>query len=389
MSRELVIVYDTPSLRATHIMSSHNLATLLEYFDRVHVTYWSKDADGAPLIFENGKIQFYPYRGVYNSGYVTGLRYMFWIMRTLWRICDEATADKKLIFMAVMPLWPGLPALIVAKLRRKKIFLRLEAQKVEYLKAEDESRGLAKSITALRVLVLKFVYFLTVPFFNIVIGISKDIINEAKHYGARKTVLIPMPVDIVRFHPRKKEKNEQPLIISVGQIKKRKGFGEVIEAVQLLKKENGLAPRLVIVGEVTNPSDELDLQRFQKMAKGIDVEFTGRVGHEELARLYNRADIFVLASYVETLGLVTMEAMASGLAVIATRTSGSRDLIEDGVDGFLVETRNARAIKDKLAVLLEKLGVRERMGARARKKMEVLMGVVDDNNEKLWGECFL
>ncbi len=80
MGKELVIVFDTPSTTYTHIISAHYcLYFYLNFFDRVHVLYWSKDGTSETFEKERGKFIFYPYSRPYNSRYITGIKYMIWI----------------------------------------------------------------------------------------------------------------------------------------------------------------------------------------------------------------------------------------------------------------------------------------------------------------------
>jgi glycosyltransferase involved in cell wall biosynthesis len=102
-----------------------------------------------------------------------------------------------------------------------------------------------------------------------------------------------------------------------------------------------------------------------------------------MTEIYKSADIFVLVSHVEVLGVVIMEAMASGLPVIATKISGAKDLVEDGKTGFLVPIRDPMTIKEKIKILLENPTLREKMGKAGGKRIEELMKKVDENNKKL------
>lgn len=386
MPEELVIINDGPSLTPSEMIniSHYNLAYYLKFFERIHILFWSKEK--VPGIFEKGKFIFYPHCQLYNSGYITGIKFMSWIGRTLWQICGKTSKDTKLILMPVIPIWAGLPTLIVGKIKRKKIVLRLEAQKMDCLKIEDETLGVPKIFTALKLTILKIVYFLTIPFYDYVIGISSGVLKEAENFGAKNLIWSPIPIDISRFQPKKENKNKNsPIILSVGQIKKRKGFGEIIKALQILK-EDGFSPKLLIVGGVSNPRDKIHFQEFQKMAERLDVEFKGQIEHRELIKIYNQTDIFVLASYVEALGIAIMEAMASGLPVIATKTSGAKDLVSDGETGFLVPIKDAFAIKEKIKILLENSDLRESMGGAGRRRIEELIQKIDENNKKLWKE---
>jgi len=385
MSKELVIIYDTPDMTHTHIMGIHNLVYYFKFFDKIRVLYWSKEK--FPEIFERGKFVFYPYCKPYNSGYITGLKYMNWIGKTLWRICKNIPKDAKLILMPVIPIWAGLPTLIVGKIKRKKVVLRLEAEKAVYLSTEAEIEKKTFVFSFFKIFIVKIIYFLTLPLYDYVIALSEGILKEAEHYGAKKIVKIPILIDLNPFLqiPRDKTRQGFKTILYVGQIKEIKGIFEVIEAIDMLKGED-FEFNLLIVGGVTNPKDEMFLKKIKKTINTSYVQLLGFIDHKEISTAYEKADIFVLPSYSEALGMAIMEAMASGLPVIATKTSGAKDLVLDGKTGFLVPIKDEFVLKEKIKILLENSDLRESMGRAGRKRIEELIKKADENNKRLWQE---
>jgi len=118
----------------------------------------------------------------------------------------------------------------------------------------------------------------------------------------------------------------------------------------------------------------------------LDVEFLGWVPHQDLPSIYQRATVFVLPSYSEALGMAIMEAMASGLPVVASDISGPRELVKDGKTGFLVKPGEPEIIKEKLSILLENPDLKESMGIAGRERIQEIMKEVDENNKKLWNK---
>ena len=116
--------------------------------------------------------------------------------------------------------------------------------------------------------------------------------------------------------------------------------------------------RLALVG------DGPQRRKLEKHLAGLPVFFAGFLYKEELASAYASSDIFVMPSRTETLGLVVLEAMASGLPVVAARSGGIPEMIQDDVTGYLVET-DSEAI-ERLGALLSWKQRREAMGERAR-----------------------
>jgi colanic acid/amylovoran biosynthesis glycosyltransferase len=164
-------------------------------------------------------------------------------------------------------------------------------------------------------------------------------------------------VDTSAFTPASRDGRAGPLrILCVSRLVLGKGLTLLFEAAR------GVDAEIVLVG------DGPERQRLERRAAelGVDVTFTGAVGQDEIRRHYAEADVFCLPSFAEGVPVVLMEAMASGLPVVATRITGIPELVEEGVSGLLV--RPARA--DELAVALGELADdpdrRATMGAAAR-----------------------
>jgi colanic acid/amylovoran biosynthesis glycosyltransferase len=120
---------------------------------------------------------------------------------------------------------------------------------------------------------------------------------------------------------------------------------------------------------------------------GTVVRLLGVLPHEEVrARLY-RAGVFVLPSVMTTQGnmdgipVALMEAMACGTPVVSTTVSGIPELIDDGVNGYLVPPEDAEALADRLAKLLEDPGKRIAFARNAREQVEHSFSVVTETDK--------
>ena len=104
---------------------------------------------------------------------------------------------------------------------------------------------------------------------------------------------------------------------------------------------------------------------------GLDdiVEFVGYIPYDKLASEVRKGDIFVLPSYYEALGCVYLEAMACGLPSVGCKNNGIDEIIEDGVDGFLIDVKNVDQIVESAEKLMDD-NVRLEMAKKARAKVE-------------------
>lgn len=144
-----------------------------------------------------------------------------------------------------------------------------------------------------------------------------------------------------------------------------KGFDTLIAACEQLASR-GLVATLLAVGS------DLPARRIG----AVDVRFTSFVSDPSaLTAYYRAADVFVLPSRAEALGLTIIEAMSCGLPVVASNAGGIPEVVEDGVSGLLFEAGNADALAEKLASLLGDPALRARLGvagaARAKQRFSV------------------
>lgn len=157
-------------------------------------------------------------------------------------------------------------------------------------------------------------------------------------------------------------------ILFVGALIPRKGVDVLIEAFRSVLVRCPAA-RLAIVGRAANGHYAAGL-RASVMALGLEsrVLFVGELSQEGVARRMAAATLFVLPTYSEGLPRVILEAMAVGTPVVATRTSGIPDVVEEGVTGLLVEPGDAEALGDRLVWALEHRREMEAMAVTARRR---------------------
>ncbi len=157
------------------------------------------------------------------------------------------------------------------------------------------------------------------------------------------------------------------LIGTLGRLAPQKNVGLFLEmAARIARRAAPGDRRFVVAGDGTLG----DALRRRAGELGLEgrVVFTGP--REDVPRLMGALDLFVLTSDYEGLPNAVMEAMASGLAVVATRTGGTEELVQEGLTGHLVPARDLEALTDRVARLAEDAGRREAMGRRGRAAIE-------------------
>ena len=165
---------------------------------------------------------------------------------------------------------------------------------------------------------------------------------------------------------------EAPLIGFAGRLSHEKGPEVFVQAALLLRSSLPQA-HLALIGEGPMRAELLAL--IEHFGLGGRVHLAGLC--EDMASVYHELDALVSSSHSEAMPLVLMEAMASGLPVVATRVGGVPDLVEQGETGWLVAPGDFQGIATHLTALLTTPGERERMGALARKRAVAKFSLAD------------
>lgn len=186
--------------------------------------------------------------------------------------------------------------------------------------------------------------------------------------------VIPHGVELGKFDNLSREvarsqlqlRPDEKVILFVGSLRPVKGVNYLIQAMETIKKGVPKA-RLMLVGDGPDRETLEGLARELHLADSMS--FIGRMPNERIPEYMAASDVFVLPSLSEGFSTVILEAMASGLPIVATRVGDMRQVIEEGYNGFLVEPRNPSQIAEKVLLLLEDEQLRERMSQRSREKV--------------------
>lgn len=178
----------------------------------------------------------------------------------------------------------------------------------------------------------------------------------AEGVSEHKLIQVPYGVDLSHFRQIPKTDNIFRVVFA-GGISLRKGVPYLLRAFSELKLPHA---ELLFLG---TPSDEMKPILKKYVGK---FRWGGSVPQVELSKHYSQGSVFVLPSIEEGLGMVQLQAMASGLPVIATTNTGAEDIVRDGKEGFIIPIRNVEALKEKILYLYEHPDERERMGRSAK-----------------------
>lgn len=197
-----------------------------------------------------------------------------------------------------------------------------------------------------------------------------------------KIRVIPPGVDLGRFHPLDKKEAKQKVgipcgdanILFVGRIEPLKGVDTLLRAMSVLQERHPAAIQntcLAIVGG--DPwTDDLDTEmaRLQQLRTDLGIHdlvtFLGAKDQEILPYYYAAAEMVVMPSHYESFGMVALEAMAMGTPVIASEVGGLAHLVQPGINGFHVPSRDPEALAVRILDLLTDKALRQQLGQQAR-----------------------
>ena len=162
---------------------------------------------------------------------------------------------------------------------------------------------------------------------------------------------------------------EEIIVGLIGRLDPQKGQMTLVRALPRIHKA-GFKVHVLFVGEPTRGEHADFRKRLEEnlRANRLRDYVHFRPFQENPARVYAATDIFTLASYSETYGLVTIEAMASGLPVIGTRSGGTQEIIEEGKTGLLFNPRSHEKLAEGIITLLENPPLRQKLARNARLK---------------------
>jgi glycosyltransferase involved in cell wall biosynthesis len=183
---------------------------------------------------------------------------------------------------------------------------------------------------------------------------------------AEKLKILPRGLDTSLFNPARRNdefrakfgaQNGEPVLLYVGRISKEKDLDIVAAAYRKLRARHPDL-RMAFVG------DGPYLKELREMLP--EAVFTGYLSGADLAKAFASADIFVFPSTTDTFGNVVLEAMASGLPAIVSDVGGPRELVKDGVTGYITRSRDVEDFTNATERLVTDGDLRETMRTNAR-----------------------
>ena len=224
---------------------------------------------------------------------------------------------------------------------------------------------------------------------NFVTANAQESIRKAKAFFDREIILIPNGVDANHFKPmernlalaeslrlegKRKEGRELHgkwkvesggvVIGFVGELREKKGMKTLLSAYAQINARRRCT--LLTVGEIRHGEDNQTFEQMRASIPESNIVVTGYVSPNDLPAYYSLIDVFVHPSLHDGMPNAILEAMACERAVIATPVGGTKDIVEDGKNGMLVNVNDADALAEKILALIDDDEKRESLGKSAR-----------------------
>ncbi len=183
--------------------------------------------------------------------------------------------------------------------------------------------------------------------------------------GERIQLIRGSGVDTARFAPFQRDRGSPFRVLLASRLLWEKGTREYVDAAARLQARAGEVEFLLAgSSDPGNPSAVPD----EDIAQWNDAGLIKVLGHmDDMDRLMRTVDLVVLPSYREGVPRGLIEAAAMGLPIVTTDAPGCREIVEDGVNGFLVPVRDAMALSEKIEHLLDHPDLCQQFGAAGRK----------------------
>lgn len=198
---------------------------------------------------------------------------------------------------------------------------------------------------------------------NFIVSASSFTINSLikNNISGNKILLNPYGVDYKKFTPKLigNSKNEKLKFIFVGTVGLRKGIPNLIQAWNKLNRNDAT---LTIIGPI---SENIKNKIFSE-----NITVYGRMPLESIVQWMQKSDIFIFPSHFEGFGLVLLEALATGLPIIASTNTAAPDIIENGQEGFIIDPNHENELQEKMQYFIDNPEIIPEMSKKARIKAE-------------------
>lgn len=205
------------------------------------------------------------------------------------------------------------------------------------------------------------------------ICLAKELTSDIHHYVSREPFIVFNAIEEENYHQQAiSNKKSKARILYLSNFTKAKGLLDVLKAAAILK-EKKLEFQISLVGKPYDIAEKELKDIIEKEGLSDFIKIPGPVYGKEKFKVIQAHDFLVLPTYYEKecLPLVLIEAMQCSLPVISTKEGGIPSIINDSINGFLIEKHDTKALADKMELLIKNPEIAKQMGHAARQSFEL------------------
>jgi len=251
----------------------------------------------------------------------------------------------------------GFPAILASRILQRPSIIYLRGNSLKSIKYQMKDSK--KIFTASTVRFCKWLTKFVITKVDASIAVNTELFDFAKASGSKKNYLSYVHFEPHRFNIKENKNNPDNFsVLNVGRLEKEKGSFVMLEVASILRNVN-----FKIVG---GGSQKKEMMKIIEDNELTNVSLLGGIPYEEMYKVYNASDIFVLPSFSEGLPITMLEAMASELPVIVSDVGDVSKILKGENGGFAVPSGNVEAIVSKIKLLMNDENLRSKLGRRGR-----------------------
>ena len=242
-----------------------------------------------------------------------------------------------------------IPLILIKKIKQNNYYVRICGSELDRSKHRKFNIRLLKKV-------------------NKIIILNNNLYTKLLKLGINNIRYIPNYIDVKLFKNNfKKDYTYKHSInlLFVGNIVKEKGIYELIVAISELHHKHNI--ELDLIGDYTIQPKFLSRIKIKSSRNNLNINILGKLSKANLINSYPKYDLFVFPSYSEGMSNVVLEAMASGLPILATNIPGINDNISHGETGFLFNKNNFNKLSEYLNYLIINENLRKSLGRNSHK----------------------
>lgn len=191
----------------------------------------------------------------------------------------------------------------------------------------------------------------------------------------RNYIVIPNSIDISSFEVASELDTKSNIILYFGTLIRKKGAFDIPHIFNKVHEKNKDVQLVLVGGDAsdiqTGSSSTWSLMMEDFTLSSLNkVSYLGKVAYSQIQDFINYSDVCIFPSYAEALPVSWLEAMAMGKAIVASDIGWANEMIEDGVQGYLVDPSDHNAFANRILELLTDINLRKRLGQKARLRVQ-------------------